>query len=122
FVTDSTHTILIWNGWKLGVMAGLLGDHTHLDGKNLFSVLTYLTEKDYYVYDEVFSSGKVAVYETIIEKEKPIYLETKIIPIITDDQITTVVTLIRDVTLRKEAERALQKLNLDLEEIIRKRT
>ncbi len=122
FVTDSTHTILIWNGWKLGVMAGLLGDHTHLDGKNLFSVLTYLTEKDYYVYDEVFSSGKVAVYETIIEKEKPIYLETKIIPIITDNQITTVVTLIRDVTLRKEAERALQKLNLDLEEIIRKRT
>ncbi len=122
FVTDQTHSILIWNGWKLGGLAGLLGEQEHLDGKNLFSVLTYLTEKDYRVYDEVFSSGKVAVYETNIAKKRPIYLETKVIPIITDDQVTTVVTLIRDVTLQRQAEKALQKLNLDLEEIIRKRT
>jgi PAS domain S-box-containing protein len=122
FVTDSTHSILIWNGWKLGKQAKLLKEHKHLEGKKLFSILTYLTEKDYLEYDGVFSSGKIAVYETIIEKERPIYLETKIIPIITDDQVTTVVTLIRDITLRKESEKALHKLNLDLEEIIRKRT
>jgi PAS domain S-box-containing protein len=121
FVTDRSHTILIWNGWRPGRKAGLLKKHDP-EGKNLFSVLSYLTEEEHRLYDEVFSSGKILVHETIIEKRRKIFLEMKLIPIITDGQVTTVVTLIRDVTIRREAETALHKLNLDLEEIVRKRT
>ncbi|HPP77678.1 PAS domain S-box protein [Methanospirillum sp.] len=122
FVTDRSNSILIWNGWRLGRKAGLLKKRDHIEGSDLFSVLAYLSEDDRRQYDEVFSSGKIVVYETVIEKRRKIFLEMKLIPIITDDQVTTVVTLIRDMTIRKEAETALQKLNLDLEEIIRKRT
>lgn len=122
FVTDKTQTIIIHNIWKKGRKEGLIKPLKDFTGKSLFSILTYLNEPDYLNYEYVFHTGNIFVSEKTLNQNDQMTIETKIIPIFDDGQVTTVVTIIRDISARKQAEKALQKLNRDLEEIIWKRT
>ncbi|PWR75653.1 PAS domain S-box protein [Methanospirillum stamsii] len=122
FVTNRDHTIIICNEWRKGRETGLHTITNNPVGKNLFEILIHMTEKDHQDYELVFSEGKMIVSEDIIEKENPVFIETRKIPIISDEPVSTVVTIIRDITAQKEAEIALTQLNQNLEQVVEQRT
>ncbi|NLV27504.1 MAG: PAS domain S-box protein [Methanomicrobiales archaeon] len=121
FVSASDHTIIICNEWKKGRDIGLFSFNDDPIGKSLFSILPHLTQKDHDDYEMIFSSGEIIISEDFIKKDN-VHIETRKIPIITEEQVTTIVTIIRDITAQKEAEKALWQLNQNLEQVVEQRT
>ena len=81
-----------------------------LIGKNIFDVFPFLPEKVAKEYDKVFKMGKTIVTEEFtLLNDKSIYTETRKIPILYNNQVTQIVTIIKDITEKKIAERKLKE-------------
>ncbi|MEW6413164.1 MAG: PAS domain S-box protein [Candidatus Zixiibacteriota bacterium] len=79
-------------------------------GKSIFELFTFLGEDVRSQYETVFATGKTLVTEeTNALYGEFVTTETRKIPIIEDNQITRVVTIVRDVTDRTRAEAALRE-------------
>jgi PAS domain S-box-containing protein len=99
-------------------------------GKDLLSVFNFLPENVYREYMHVFQTGKPLITEesVMIENQK-IYSETRKIPIVDDGKVTRIITIVRNITKNKLAQKELKhsreelrKLNLELEEKVIERT
>jgi PAS domain S-box-containing protein len=108
-------TLLQWNE-RLGLDANAVG-------RSLSELYPFLSDNVFKEYDAVFSSGKVLVTEeTTTIKKEVIITEVRKIPIIENGKAVRIVTVIRDITQRKTAEKALKKAHAELERRVRERT
>ncbi|HOO55532.1 MAG TPA: PAS domain S-box protein [bacterium] len=79
-------------------------------GKSVFDVFPFLQQKVRDEYDRVFREGKILITEeSNIIDGKNIDTETRKIPIFEGDEVTRVVTIIRDIRERKQSEKALSE-------------
>jgi len=94
--------LLRWHD-KIGVESDMIG-------RNIFDVYDFLPESAKNEYENVFLTRK-----TIITREsnsihgREIRTETRKIPIIENDRVTKIITVIRDITAHKTAEEKLRK-------------
>jgi len=80
-----------------------------ITGKNIFDVFPFLSEKVAKEYDMVFKTGKTVVTEELTTlNEKLIYTEVRKIPILINDQVIQIVTIVKDITDKKVAEEKLK--------------
>jgi len=88
----------------------LLGFKTDVTGKNLFDVFPFLKENIRKEYLKVFQDGKTLITEesTLIGGKEYI-TETRKIPVFNKKQVSRVITVIRDISERKQAEQQIQK-------------
>ena len=121
FITDKSRTILLCNNWAIGRDAGIFVANDPI-GKDLFDILTFLSDAEKFEYDSVFSTGDVFISERKIEGIKEIVVETRVIPIYDQGTVTKAVIIIRDFTAQKAAEEAIRMLNRELESKVVKRT
>ncbi len=81
---------------------GLSGEAT---GKSVFEVFPFLGEEVKAQYDQVFSTGKRLVSEEVnVLNGKTIITETRKIPVMEDNVVERIVTVVRDITNRRLAE------------------
>lgn len=87
-----------------------LGLDTNITGRKLSDVCPFLSRKVLDEYKKVFRTGKIIITE---EKNKfvdrEIFTETRKIPVLEKNKVTGVITVIRNITEGKRAEKALQK-------------
>ncbi|MFC1764672.1 PAS domain S-box protein [Planctomycetota bacterium] len=110
-VVNSDLTILLMNdrfeNWcaELGLE---IGDPI---GKNIFAVFPHLPRRLKNEYRQVFDSGQVLTTEEASEMHgRKVTTETRKIPVSNEDgQIVQVITVVRDITKRREAEQALSQ-------------
>ena len=77
-------------------------------GKNLFKAVPFLPEGVREEYGQVFRSGKTLITdENLHVGGKEVQTETRKIPVIENGKVKRVVTVVRDITARKLAERRL---------------
>ncbi|MFH1783297.1 MAG: PAS domain S-box protein [bacterium] len=88
-------------------------------GKTITQAFPFLPKKVIDEYRQVFKSGKVLVSEenTILGKEV-LSTETRKIPVIENGKIVRVITIIRDITDKKKAERMIQENNKFLRTVL----
>ncbi len=92
-----------------------LGFITDVLGKNIFEVFPFMNDKVRIQYQKVFEVGKVLVTEEESDLGDTTFItETRKIPIFENGQVTRVLTIVRDITAKKSAERRLEKLNKEL--------
>ena len=122
-VIDRSYTILLCNrGLDTWMPPYLLNSHD-VTGKDLFSVFPFLGPDVREEYDEVFSSGEVMVTEESNNfGTDTIYTETRKIPVLIDGTVEKVVTIVRNITKKKQTDGALLDLNRRLEEEVKVRT
>ncbi len=85
-----------------------LGLKSNVIGKTLFEVFPFLPESVGREYDDVFHSGQLlATQEKSTVNGRELFTETRKIPIMKDNRVIQVVTVLTDITERKSAERAL---------------
>jgi PAS domain S-box-containing protein len=86
-----------------------LGLKTDVIGRTVFESFPFLPEGVRDEYRQVFDTGEILVAEeTTIVGERELVTETRKIPVLEDGRVARVVTVIRDITERKRAERALR--------------
>ena len=107
-VVDSQLRVVLLNekflrwGRKLGLDIG------HPAGRTIFELFPFLPETVRDEYRQVFEEGRVLTTEEIIRiAGEEIATETRKIPIRQGDRVVRVVTVIRDITDRKRAERQI---------------
>jgi two-component system, cell cycle sensor histidine kinase and response regulator CckA len=82
--------------------------HENLIGRLLPEAFPFLPQRTYDQYREVFESGRTTVTEeTIIVDQKNRSVETRMIPVSEDGQVTKVFTVLKDITETKQAKSAL---------------
>ncbi|UCE17890.1 MAG: PAS domain S-box protein [Gemmatimonadota bacterium] len=87
-----------------------LGIETDIIGRSVFEIYPFLSEKVGDEYREVFHTGKMLITEeTTRVTRREFITETRKIPVFENGQVSQVVTVIRDVSDRKEAEKALRE-------------
>jgi PAS domain S-box-containing protein len=83
--------------------------HKNVIGKNLFDVFPFLSENIRLEYQQILKTGKTLVTEETTEiKNEKIRTETKKIPIIENDLVTGILTLITNITPQKAYEEELR--------------
>ena len=93
------------------------------EGKNVFEIFPFLPDKVRQEYERVFAEGKVVITEEMTELDGlRIATESRKIPVFENGKVVRVVTVIRDITGRTEAQEEIMRLNLDLEKLVAKRT
>jgi PAS domain S-box-containing protein len=86
-----------------------LGLDTDVIGRDIFELFPFLQEKVRDEYRSVFESGEILVTEEVVEIEgREIITETRKIPKFEKDEVTEVITVIKDITERKLAEEELK--------------
>ncbi len=81
----------------------------HILGQYLFDVFTFLPQRVRLEYQKVFKSGETLITEETTEiKGEFIITETKKIPIIENSQVTSIVTMVTDITSRRKYEEELK--------------
>jgi len=82
----------------------------NVTGKNIFDVFPFLHERVAKEYDMVFKTGKTLVSEELTTlNEKLIYTEVRKIPILINDQVIQIVTIVKDITDKKVVEEKLKE-------------
>ncbi len=107
-VMDSDFNLVLANQAlrKQTIGLGIQGD---LIGRNLFELFPFLPENINKELRQVFDTGKLLVTEekiTIQGEDR--YTETRKIPILSSNRVNQIVTVIRDITERKQAEEQLK--------------
>ncbi|NVM18128.1 MAG: PAS domain S-box protein [Candidatus Lokiarchaeota archaeon] len=88
-------------------------------GKNIFDVFSFLPENVSEEYDTVFKTGKKVVTEEFTTlNDKSIYMEVRKIPIINNNQVVQIVTILKDITDKKRAEEKLKESEKEFRNII----
>ena len=121
-VVDKEMRILIANPplIKWNKRSGL---ETKIVGRTLSEIFPFLPKKVYIEYDKVFSMGKSLITEETIQiGNKRFITETRKIPIFEKGNVNRIITVIRDITQRKQAERDLKKAHDELENRVKERT
>ncbi|MGB5912159.1 MAG: PAS domain S-box protein [Promethearchaeia archaeon] len=87
----------------------VLGLQTDVIGKKLNEAFPFLHKKIFDEYKQVLSSGKTLITdeETIIEGKK-YFTESRKIPIIIEGNVNQIITIIRDISVRKNSEKKLK--------------
>jgi PAS domain S-box-containing protein len=108
-VIDADFNLILHNETVLlETMGSGLG--SNILGRNLFDVYPFLPKSVRKEYQQVFKTQKVLITEEtqgFDGKEK--YSEIRKIPIVEDNKVIEIVTVIRDITERTKAERAIQE-------------
>ncbi len=100
-----------------------LGLETDVLGKPIREVFPFLPDGVYREYNQVFETGQLFVSEeTTRVGSKEFVTDTRKIPVIEDGQVTLVVTVIRDITERKQAEANIRELKEFNESIVQNMT
>ena len=100
-----------------------MGLDTNVVGRPLSELYPFLSDNVLNEYDTVFSTGKVLVTEeTTTIKKEIVVTEVRKIPIIENDKVERIITIIRDITQRKTAEKELKKAHAELERRVQERT
>lgn len=100
-----------------------LGLDTNAVGRSLSELYPFLSDNVLKEYDTVFSTGKVLVTEeTTTIKKEVVVTEVRKIPIMENDKVERIITIIRDITQRKKAEKELKKAHAELERRVQERT
>jgi PAS domain S-box-containing protein len=108
-------TLLHWNE-RLGLDPNAVG-------RTLSELYPFLSDNVLKEYETVFSSGKVMVTEETTKIGKEVVItEVRKIPIFEKDDVARIITVIRDITQRKKAEKELKKAHAELERRVRERT
>ena len=99
-----------------------IGLDTELVGKNIKDIYTFLDKKIFEEYEYVFETGKELVTEEDTQYGN-LYYNTETIksPVFEKNKVVGVVTIIRDITERKEMERKILFAVLEAEEKEKKR-
>jgi len=97
-----------------------LGFNRDAIGRRVDDVFPFLSERSLQEYETVFEEGLAISNEegSIILRDEEIITETRKIPIVENEQVSSVLTVVRDITQRKKNERALQESKLKLEEAL----
>ncbi len=108
-VIDQNHMIRLMNdsfmNWNKE-----LGFGPDMEGKKIFDVCPFLDEEIRKEYEHVFRTGKPLITENRnVINGQLIITETRKFPIKEDEQVTRVVTVIRDITKSKRAEEELRE-------------
>jgi len=100
-----------------------LGLETEVVGKTLPEVFPFLSDQILKEYDQVFNHGKNLITEerTWIG-DREFFAEIRKIPIYQKGSVERVITVIRDITRRKQDEASLQKAHDELESRVEERT
>ena len=98
-----TNDVLIkWHrdiGLKVGKMVG----------ENIFDLFSFLPENIKSKYDIVFETGETVVFESEFTlKGKRFVMETRMIPVFEEEEINRIVTVMRDITVKKVVEEELK--------------
>lgn len=83
---------------------------TDIVGLNVFEAFPFLQETVRDEYEQVFKAGKPLISEecNILDGRK-IYTESRKIPVMEEDRVVQIITVIRDITNRKQAEENLRE-------------
>jgi len=107
-VVDSKLDVVMMNDPLKGMMKSL-GFRNNLEKKKFKDVFPFLSKKVINEYQKVFKTGKSLVTENVNEFEgRKIYTETIKEPVFEDNKVVRVITVIRDITTRKEAVEAIK--------------
>jgi PAS domain S-box-containing protein len=89
-------------------------------GKNVFQVYAFLPDSVREEYASVFKTGKpITTQESIRISGNEVITETKKIPIFEGSNVIKVITIIRDITERKETEEEMKRSRAELNERIK---
>lgn len=87
-----------------------LNIETDLIGREIFEVLYFLPESIREEYRQVFETGETLItMENVKVKGREYFTEVKKIPILFEEKVTQVITIIHDITERKIAEQKLKE-------------
>ena len=108
-VVDENLTILIFNK-RFQTWRRELGLEDDVDGRQLFEVMSFLSETVRSEYERVFAEGEVLITEEITEVAgREFVVETRKIPVFEGQRVVRVATVIRDITVPRRAEDALRE-------------
>ncbi len=117
-VIDKNYKIILANN-SLNNWLTTLNLTEELIGKNVFEVFPFLPEKVGNEYDKVFKTGKTVVTKGFtILNDTLIYTVTRKIPIFNNNQVTQIVTVVKDITDKKVTEEKLKKSEKEFRNII----
>jgi PAS domain S-box-containing protein len=108
-VIDADFNLILLNETALLETIGA-GLGANILGHNLFDVYPFLSENVRAEYQQIFETQKVLITEEIHGiNGKERYSETRKIPIVEDNQVVEIVTIMRDISERRLADRAMQE-------------
>lgn len=117
-VIDKNYKIILANN-SLNNWLTTLNLTEELVGKIVFEVFPFLPEEVGKEYDKVFNTGKTVVTKGFTNlNDKLIYTVTRKIPIINNNQVTQIVTVVKDITDKKVTEEKLKKSEKEFRNII----
>ncbi|MFC1489484.1 response regulator [Thermodesulfobacteriota bacterium] len=100
-----------------------LGLETEVVGRTLFEVFPFLDDTVAEEYQQIFDNGKNLISEERIRlNDRVFFTEVRKIPIFEKGIVERIITIIRDITQRKQNEAALKKAHAELESKVEERT
>jgi PAS domain S-box-containing protein len=121
FVVDKNLCILLAN--EALVRFNIQNNYDkEISGKNLLNVFPFFNQNIKEQFSEVFNTGKEIVNEeNLILTDRSVFVEFKMTPIFQNDKVERVVTVMRDITERKNFEKRIMNAIIETEERERKR-
>lgn len=114
-VVDEDLRFVIFNA-ALKEWSRELGLETDALGREIFEVFPFLPDKVRDEYKQVFETGVTLATEERTEiSGREFATETRKIPVFEDSEVARVITIVRDITLRKQAEEEIRRRAAHLE-------